>query len=193
MTKSPDIEELIPYDSLWHVTEGGFARYANIHKLTTGTFDLVPEEKLETIQPGLGHALRIMDKETQHLFGVYLHQALSIWHNGMTVLSTDGRQVALTKVNSFEQTRKFLRFKGSSRVYKEVLDPISGEKYRLPIDGATKITTVSREWMDSTYPGWDKRFMIMETLGVEEELAIASIFSKQVFSEEVALPADMSI
>lgn len=147
------LDDFIPRVSVWCSQQGGFKRYKDLKHLDNGDFDIVTDKQLADLDPRLPPALRLMEKDYETLFGVYARRMLHIWEVQMRVESTDGRKVCLYSVSDVEITKKYVRFTGNSWQYKEVIDPISHETYQMPEDGATKVTTVQRAWMDTTYPG----------------------------------------
>lgn len=179
--------------TVWHAADGGFNVFADLKAEDAGRFDFISNEYLASLDERLPEALSVMTQEHETTFGIFIRRMLSIWATQYYLDATDGRKIALCEINDMILTKNFAQFFGKGWEYKVVEDEQGTRNFMLPLESASKKTTVSREWLDKQYPGWDKRYRIAETLGVESSACIASIFSKQSFDKEIALPVNMEM
>lgn len=178
MNSKIDADTLFGHVTVWRATDGGFNVFANVKEEDAGRSTLISDEYLATLDAKLPHAIRAMTQQHETTFGIFIRQMLSIWATDYYLDATDGRKIALYEIDDMIVTKKFVQFFGKGWGYKVVENELGSGSFILPLESASKKTTVRREWLDKQYPGWDKRYRIAETLGVEAKACIASFLVK---------------
>lgn len=187
------LDSLVTNSSIWEPEADGFRVYASLRDHPAGAYDLVQDATLRELHPNLPEAMRLQAQEHEALFGIFVKRMLTIWSNDAYVVNTDGKNVSLNSVKDIKLTQRYLRIQSSGLYFKEVLAADGESVLRLPLDSASKMTTVSREWMSSAYPGWETRYKLALDLELDINATIRTICeTSTTTSSKMVIPVDFT-
>lgn len=178
---------LVPLNTTWHRVEGGF----DLHNCRDDTYIYtVSDSELEQLDPRLPHAIQMLPASDN--FALTIRLMVGIWDCPTYLVTAEGRNVAVYGVTDLAMKSDIVTVMCYATYFTEHMSAYCEKPVLIP-EEHVKDFNLTRKWLDTTYPGWEKRYQVARDLDFNITLAVRAMLEGVQVASNPNLPDSLSV